>query len=498
MFTVRIPIDTDKSAEAHFNKCFFYAWKSSNLMVCCAQQRMNALNSDRAYRNAREEYGRRFSGKKTEDLSKAQKRRKKELSALMQEKQKSYGLSKTDFEKYLSVQQHRYNAWLTSHQMQAIADQVWKGAESVLYGKGRSLHFKRLTDMDTIPQKDNNGIRLNGWNDLVFMKRHYALKAPDSAYLQSVRDKGARVRYCYLKRIEFSSGWKYYAVIVLEGDPPHKEKTRQGHRVGIDIGTSTVAAESEEKVMLENLAPDSIRYEKEVRHLQALLDHKMRMANPDNYADDGTVRKGKKKWHISRQANRLKKRIRVLHRKEAAYILCSHRRQINRILSSANEVIVEPVSLKAMQKRSKKTERSDRGAAINGKIIHKYKRKKRYGHSIKNHAPGRFLLELKRKAEVMDIPYYEIRTSAYKASQFHHDTGEYIPSPVNERYKIISGITVQRDLYSAFLIRHTLDTLNAPDIDACMNDFEKFADISNRELAAMKAAGISNQACWGF
>ena len=151
-----------------------------------------------------------------------------------------------------------------------------------------------------------------------------------------------------------------------------------------------------------------------------------------------------------------------------------------------------------MQKRSKKTERSDRGAAINGKIIHKYKRKKRYGHSIKNHAPGRFLLELKRKAEVMDIPYYEIRTSAYKASQFHHDTGEYIPSPVNERYKIISGITVQRDLYSAFLIRHTLDTLNAPDIDACINDFEKFADISNRELAAMKAAGISNQACWGF
>ena len=131
MFTVRIPIDTDKSAEAHFNKCFFYAWKSSNLMVCCAQQRMNALNSDRAYRNAREEYGRRFSGKKTEDLSKAQKRRKKELSALMQEKQKSYGLSKTDFEKYLSVQQHRYSAWLTSHQMQAIADQVWKGAESV-------------------------------------------------------------------------------------------------------------------------------------------------------------------------------------------------------------------------------------------------------------------------------------------------------------------------------------------------------------------------------
>ena len=80
MFTVRIPIDTDKSAEAHFNKCFFYAWKSSNLMVCCAQQRMNALNSDRAYRNAREEYGRRFSGKKTEDLSKAQKRRKKEES----------------------------------------------------------------------------------------------------------------------------------------------------------------------------------------------------------------------------------------------------------------------------------------------------------------------------------------------------------------------------------------------------------------------------------
>ena len=132
----------------------------------------------------------------------------------------------------------------------------------------------------------------------------------------------------------------------------------------------------------------------------------------------------------------------------------------------------------------KKTERSDKETVINGKIVHKYKRKKRYGHSIKNHAPGRFLLELKRKAEVMDIPYFEILTSAYKASQFHHDTGEYIPSRVNERYKVISNITVQRDLYSAFLIRHTLDTLNAPDIGRAIRKYAQCAEIRRSRLSA--------------
>ena len=47
----------------------------------------------------------------------------------------------------------------------------------------------------------------------------------------------------------------------------------------------------------------------------------------------------------------------------------------------------------------------------------------------------------------------------------NHDTGEYIKPTLNERFKTVEGCKVQRDLYSAFLIYHTDDTLTAPELD---------------------------------
>lgn len=95
------------------------------------------------------------------------------------------------------------------------------------------------------------------------------------------------------------------------------------------------------------------------------------------------------------------------------------------------------MQFKKLQCRSKKTERSEKLSAVKTKDgtvkqVHKYKRKKRYGHSIKNRSPGFMQAELKRKAEQYDIPHHEIDVSQYRASQFHHDTGEYIKPDLSE------------------------------------------------------------------
>ena len=161
------------------------------------------------------------------------------------------------------------------------------------------------------------------------------------------------------------------------------------------------------------------------------------------------------------------------------------------------------MNFKALQKKSKKTKRRDEATPVkqkdgSSKMVCKYKRKKRYGHSIKNRSSGLMQADLKLKATQYGIPYYEIDIHQYRASQLHHDTGEYIKPALNERFKTIEGHQVQRDLYSAFLICHTDDTLTAPDFKACHLDFPHFVEMQDTLILNMKKCGRTMKSCFGF
>ena len=104
--------------------------------------------------------------------------------------------------------------------------------------------------------------------------------------------------------------------------------------------------------------------------------------------------------------------------------------------------------------------------------------------------------DLKSKATQYGIPYYEIDIHQYRASQLHHDTGEYIKPTLNERFKTVEGCKVQRDLYSAFLIYHTDDTLTAPDFEACHFDFPHFVKMQDTLILNMKKCGHNEILLW--
>ena len=96
-------------------------------------------------------------------------------------------------------------------------------------------------------------------------------------------------------------------------------------------------------------------------------------------------------------------------------------------------------------------------------MIQKYKRKKRFGRSINRRAPARFLLELERKVESVGGVYAEVDTKEFKASQYNHVTDTYEKIPLSQREKEIGNRKVQRDLYSAFLIRNADLDFKHPD-----------------------------------
>ena len=132
------------------------------------------------------------------------------------------------------------------------------------------------------------------------------------------------------------------------------------------------------------------------------------------------------------------------------------------------------------------------------KVIQKYKRKKRFGRSINRRAPARFLLELERKVEAVGGVYAEVDTKEFKASQYNHVTDTYEKIPLSQREKEIGNRKVQRDLYSAFLIRNADLDFKHPDREKCEYEFEYFADMQDQLILKMKESGLSMRQCFGF
>lgn len=157
----------------------------------------------------------------------------------------------------------------------------------------------------------------------------------------------------------------------------------------------------------------------------------------------------------------------------------------------------------ALAKRSSKTERQGKPTDVvqkdgTVKAVNKFKRKKRFGRSMNRRSPSRFLSELKRKAESFGGTYVEVNTQTFKVSQYNHVTDECVKVPLSQRFKLIGNDSVQRDLYSAFLIKNTDSTFEHPDRDKCIYEFENFVAVHNETINYMKESKISMKQCFGF
>ena len=137
-------------------------------------------------------------------------------------------------------------------------------------------------------------------------------------------------------------------------------------------------------------------------------------------------------------------------------------------------VKVEDMSFKGLQKRSKKTEISEK----TGKI----KRKKRFGKSLSNRAPALLIEIIDRKLGYVGKNIIKVNTFKVKASQLNHSTNEYEKKTLSKRWAEISGNKIQRDLYSAFLIKNVKENLEEVDIEKAEKGFKIFVQLHNEEI----------------
>lgn len=214
------------------------------------------------------------------------------------------------------------------------------------------------------------------------------------------------------------------------------------------------------------------------------MDRSLRATNPDNYNENGTIKKqGCKKvvWNKSNHYIKYQNRLKELYCKQADVRKYQHECLANQIVSLGNNIYVETMNFSGLAKKSTKTEQNDKG---------RYKRKKRFGKSIANRAPAMLLEIIDRKLSYYGKHLIKIDTWSAKASQFNHFDGTYKKKSLSQRWNDFNGIKVQRDMYSAFLIMNIASDLKSFDIDKCNERFDNFYRLHNLEVERLTGCKI--------
>lgn len=359
-YTLELWLEAGPKDRKELDHRFFLGFRVYNCMVTEARKRLNAYYRDKDVKEIRKRM-RKKGYELTED-------EKKILSAA----RKAYGLEKFAFHAYLTPQGQKYSRYLDSNTVQCIGTRVWEATESVLFGKGREIHYKRYNDLTSLEGKDNkSGILFRGgleWKGLSIPVR---IRKRDLFAQEAIA--GSRLKYCRIVRRKHGSGFRYSLQLVLEGMPPPKRNWHTGefrHQpsqvapdvvAGYDPGTSTLAAVSSAGIVWQEYGDDVGKEKKTIRKLQRKLDRQRKANNPERFTEDGQYiryKRGQERppWYESRRMRETRAKLSKAWRRRSARLKQSQYITANQIIETVGcHIVVEETNFSALARRSKQT-----------------------------------------------------------------------------------------------------------------------------------------------
>ena len=278
------------------------------------------------------------------------------------------------------------------------------------------------------------------------------------------------------------SQYKYYVQLTIEGEKPQKGRTLGKGNVGIDLGPTTVAISGKNIVSIDKLASKCDNIQEEITRLSRKIDRSRRANNPQNFNEDGTIKRGIKLiWNDSKRYKELRRELAELRRKQAAIRKQQHIERANALLKEGDTFIVENNPVKAWSARKKETKIDEKTG--------KYKSKKGYGKSIGNHAPAMFIDILENKVKSLGGRLERVDTQN-AASRFDFTDGSLTEHDRSERAITLSnGDTHQRDMLAAFNLQHLkLDEAKTKqyDTETMAADYKRFCQLEKEEIQRYK------------
>lgn len=315
---------------------------------------------------------------------------------------------------------------------QKVGLRAFAAAQRVAISKSQKTYFKPKGQFISLEGKSNDAnIRYkDGYVFIGKLKLKCLVKSKDKWMEHALNQ---RVKYCRVICKRVKGKIQFYVQLTLEGIPYQKYEMGKG-KAGVDIGPSSIAFVHERYAFLKEFCERIVYLDKEKRRLQRLQERRRRRMNPQNYKDDGTIRKGKLKWVYSKKYIKTREEIRELERILAAQRKQLHGFDANLILRCCCKVLLEKLSYRAFQKC--------------------------YGRSVGRKAPSKFVAILKRKMEAQGGTVQEFSTYKTKLSQTCHCKRQK-KKPLSQRWHHCEcGVKAQRDLYSAFLAKCVNDSGN--------------------------------------
>lgn len=477
-FIVQFPLLTEEFQEDILDKRFEIGRKIYNALVNTSLNRYKELIKTKRYRG--------LISQLTDDKDK-----NKPIYKQINDMRKDYGLTEYSLHADVKNMQKHFKDNIDSFTAQKIATNLWKAYEKLFFSNGEEVHYKKYGRLNSLEGKSNTtGIRFKD-NYITWIGLKIPVKIDYNNPYES-ESLTHDISYCRIIRKFVKSKYKYYLQIVFKGVPPVKIDKNTGevkHQmgigdVGLDIGTQTIAISSKTDVKLFELADKIQNIENEKRLIQRKMDRSSRATNPNNYNSDGTIKKQgnkKVKWIKSNHYIKYQGQVRELYRKQTDIRKLQHELLANYIISLGDNIYVETMNFSALQKRSKKTEKNDKG---------KFKKKKRFGKSLANKAPSMLLSIIDRKLSYYNKRLIKIDTWSVKASQYNHFEKTYDKKKLSQRWNDFNGVKIQRDLYSAFLIMNVNNDLMSINQQKCNDRFDDFKVLHDLEIERL--AGHKN------
>jgi hypothetical protein len=427
-FITEIQLKVDTSQESELLSRFQAARQLYNACLNEATIRMELVRNSDTYKQAK----------------KISRDEKKKRSDAFSEARKLYRYSDYDLQSYATLVSNK-SGWIAqkidSNTQQKIATRAFKASEKVMFGQAKKVRFKVPTRFKSVEGKTNKqGLRWKNnqvvWTGLTIDP----IIDPNNPVIQ--HGLNSPIKYVRLLWREINGYRRWYVQLINEGQPYQKPKNYVSDGiVGLDLNISNIAYVGDSHAGLLPFAECVPTMEREISAIQRKMQRSQRVNNPDNYHPDfegkrgrktitkkGKVKKGKRQWKKSANYRKLANKKRELERKKTAYAKSQNRKVVNEILRHGKNIKTENVSVKGWQRR--------------------------YGKAISAKSPGFVQSELARKAENAGGQFVKFSTQKTALSQTHLD-GTRVKKSLSERvHHDVTGVTMHRDLFSAYLARY--------------------------------------------
>ena len=373
---------------------------------------------------------------------------------------KEYGFSEFSFgANAIHFAEHFKTIIPTKVAQMSIGTPMWAAFDKLLFGNGEMVHFKRYDTFSSIVTDGKSAVRIVSEDGKTTRKldsrmQYYCvytskegknLKMPlkidrkDLYMLEMMERDIHTVRIC---RKKVKGKYKYSVQLSVTGAPAIKYNKDGGElhpvgnkKLGVYIDTTSITITDDKSTKHINITFKNDIEDKKAE-LQRYMDASRRANNPDNFNDDGTIKKGIIKdgkrthltWNNSKGYLKAKDNLANLLRVQAEQRKLRANKIANEIMALGADICINdyPFQVAAMRKKFPEGEEFDEKG--------KPKKKKKAGKKIGENAPAMIVTILDNKLKGRG--YAGVKK--VKLKDIDYQMSDYRSHYSNELYRMIA------------------------------------------------------------